>query len=81
MARSQPARRAGNFFMKRLAHLDRAEINAELYKSGKISYYEWAKRDVELWRWKKLDKAEPYLKKIKLVEGSGWLFQNCRQQD
>jgi phosphoserine phosphatase len=55
--------------------LRQAEINAELYKSGKISYYEWAKRDVELWRGKKLDKAEPYLKKIKLVEGSEWLFQ------
>jgi len=60
---------AWKFVHEKLNLLDKAKFNADLYYSGKISYYKWAELDIELW--KGIEKKVFYdiLRSVKIREG------------
>lgn len=52
-----------------LGTLDKSREHAKEYYEGKITFDEWAKKDVELWRGIEIQKIEDAVEKIKLMEG------------
>jgi len=58
------------FIHMRLGTLKRAEANALAYYSGRITYEEWARRDVALWRGRTKEEMEAIVKDIPLRRGA-----------
>jgi len=57
---------AWQYLHKELNLLDKAKINSQLYYSKKISYYEWAKLDVELWKGLHYNKIMEIFSKVEI---------------
>jgi len=58
------------FIHMRLGTLERAKANALDYYSGNITYEEWARRDVALWRGRTKEEIEAIVKDIPLRRGA-----------
>jgi phosphoserine phosphatase len=54
--------------------------NQELFKKGKISYAEWAKMDVALWKGKTFEECLRISRNMRLVPGSVKLFKTLRNR-
>jgi phosphoserine phosphatase len=52
-----------------LGTLEASRINGEAYFSGMISFEEWAKRDVSLWKGVKIEKIQEILFRSELMQG------------
>jgi phosphoserine phosphatase len=52
-----------------LGTLESSRINGEAYFSGMISFEEWAKRDVALWKGVKIEKIQEILFRSELMQG------------
>jgi hypothetical protein len=53
---------------------EKAKVNAELYYSGKISYYKWAELDIKLWRNISYDELIKLFEKLEIREYSKEFF-------
>jgi len=51
------------------------KLNAELYFSGRISYEEWARRDVLLWKESRLERIMEIISEIPYVDGIKDVFE------
>lgn len=56
------------------------ERNAELFFRGEISYDEWARRDVSLWKGISLSEIQKIVSEIPYINGIGEVFQFLRNK-
>lgn len=54
---------------------DIAKINYDLYHNKKIDYYEWARRDIELWKGTKYEDFKRIIRSVEIRKGSEELFK------
>src|SRR3989338_4990842 len=65
---------------KCLNTLKKADVNAQKYYSGEITFGEWAQRDVGLWEGTHIDKIRKILDNIKLMNGASYATSKLRKK-
>ena len=70
-------------FHKRLGtlNLERLERLRSLYLEGKISYLEWAKEEVKVWKGIKYEEFVKIVESFPWVEGANEVFPNLKRKD
>jgi len=68
------------FIHEELGVFDRARENARRYYAGKITYEEWAKLDVELWKGLRYEKLISIVNKVPLRGGAKEVVKRLKNQ-
>ena len=63
-----------------LGTLELSEKNAKEFYEGKITFEEWAKKDVELWHGVEIKKIERILSKTKLMRGASETLRTLKKR-
>lgn len=59
---------------------EKAAINAEAFKEGRITYEDWARLDAALWKGRKLDELQKALHGIEIREGARELIALAKEK-
>lgn len=68
------------YIHEKLNVVKEAKINYDLYHNGKIDYFEWARRDITLWKGTRYEEFIKIIRSVEIRKGSDELFKYLHEK-